>query len=268
MTDALRITGKTRILFMLGDPVAHIMGSALFNDHFRAQAIDAAVSPLHVAPGDLAQVVTTIRLLRNVAGFGVTIPHKIAVLPLLDEISQRARHVGAVNFVRREPDGRLTGDNVDGIGFVSGLKRCGVTVAGARILQAGAGGAGRAVAFALAEAGAASLNIVNRSAAKAEALAAAVQAAYPACRVQAGAIPAAAADIVVNTTSAGMKPDDPIPLDLAGLQAPTVVAEVIMSPEITALLAEGQAQGCTIVRGREMLLDQIASVCRFMALHP
>jgi shikimate dehydrogenase len=266
VTDALRITGKTKIMFMLGDPVAHIVGSALFNDHFRTHGIDAAVSPLHVAPGDLAQVVGTIRLLRNVAGFGVTIPHKIAVLPLLDHRSVRAEHVGAVNFVRREADGRLTGDNVDGIGFVSGLLRNGVTVAGARVLQAGAGGAGRAVAFALAEAGAASLNIVNRSADKAASLAAAVQAAYPDCRCQAGAISAADADIVVNTTSVGMKPGDPLPLDLAGLKPPTTVAEVIMTPEITPILARAVEQRCAIVRGREMLLDQIVSVCRFMAL--
>jgi shikimate dehydrogenase len=266
MTDTLRITGKTRILFMLGDPVAHILGSALFNDHFRAQGIDAAVSPLHVAPGDLARVVDTIKCLRNVAGFGVTIPHKIAVLPLLDRCSDRARHVGAVNFVRREADGSLTGDNLDGVGFVSGLKRCGVAVAGAHILQAGAGGAGRAVAFALAESGAASLHLVNRSAAKAQDLAAAVQAAYPACRVSVGAIPVAEADIVVNTTSLGLRPEDPLPLDLDGLRPPTIVAEVIMVPETTTLLARAVEQRCAVVRGREMLLDQIASVCRFMAL--
>lgn len=266
MTDSLRITGKSRILFMLGDPVAHILGSALFNEHFRAHGIDAAVSPLHVAPADLAQVVAAIRCLRNVAGFGVTIPHKIAVLPLLDRRSLRAEQVGAVNFVRREADGSLTGDNLDGVGFVSGLRRCGGTVEGARVLQAGAGGAGRAVAFALAEAGAASLNIVNRSAAKAEELAAAVQAAYPACRVAGGATPVAEADIVVNTTSLGLKPEDPLPLDLAGLAPPTVVAEVIMVPETTPLLARAIERGCVVVRGREMLLDQIASVCRFMAL--
>lgn len=266
MTDTLRITGKSRILFMLGDPVAHILGSALFNDHFRAQGIDAAVSPLHIAPRDLAQVVAAIRCLRNVAGFGVTIPHKIAVLPLLDRRTARAEHVGAVNFVRREADGSLTGDNLDGVGFVSGLRRNGVAVAGARVLQAGAGGAGRAIAFALAEAGVASLNLVNRSVAKAEELAAAVQDAFPATRVQAGAIPTADADIVVNTTSLGLKPEDPLPLDLAGLAPPTTVAEVIMVPETTPLLARAVEQGCAVVRGREMLLDQIASVCRFMSL--
>lgn len=262
----MRITGKTRIMFILGDPVEHIVGTAMLNDYFAAEGLDVAVSPLHVAPDDLPAVVATLRKLRNVAGFGVTIPHKIAVIPLLDATTETARHVGAVNFVRRSADGTLTGDNVDGRGFVAGLAANGVTVAGRRVLQIGAGGAGRAIAFALAEAGAAELAIVNRSAEKGAALARAVAAAVPGCAASGRLPPLGEVDLVVNTTSLGMKAVDPLPLDLAGLVAATTVAEVVMTPEKTPLLVEAEARGCPIVGGREMMKHQIALARAFVGL--
>ncbi|WP_412180087.1 shikimate dehydrogenase family protein, partial [Variovorax paradoxus] len=153
MTE-MRITGRTGIMLMLADPVAHVVGSLRLNDRFAAEGLDIAVSPLHVAPADLATVIDALRRMRNVLGFGVTIPHKIAVLPLLDATTPRAARIGAVNFVRRDAEGRLTGDNLDGRGFVDGLAGQGITLQGRRVLQLGAGGAGRAVAFGIAEAGA------------------------------------------------------------------------------------------------------------------
>jgi hypothetical protein len=132
MTDSLvpkQITGKTKIMFILGDPVAHIRGTALFNEHFLRSGLDAASSPLQVAPADLGTIVGAIRKMRNVAGFGVTLPHKIEVLRHLDATTERAAQVGAVNFVRRSADGQLTGDNVDGIGFAAGLARNGIAPA-------------------------------------------------------------------------------------------------------------------------------------------
>jgi shikimate dehydrogenase len=260
------ISGKTRILFILGDPVAHIIGSTLLNEHFAGRGIDAAVSPLHVAPDDLPQVLATLRLLRNVAGFGVTIPHKIAVLDLLDSIGERGRQVGAVNFVRRNPDGSLHGDNVDGLGFVGGLIAAGVEIRGARVLQAGAGGAGRAIAFAMAEAGAAELTIVNRSADKARELAAAVGRAYPACRTAVGEPDAIACDIAINTTSLGMKQGDALPLDASRLAPSAIAAEVVMTPEVTPFLAAAAARGCRTVPGKAMLLAQLRAASDLVGL--
>lgn len=261
-----RITGKSRILFILGDPVAHIVGSALLNEHFVACGIDAAVSPLHVAPEDLATTIATLRRLRNVAGFGVTIPHKIRVIDLLDEIGTRGRQVGAVNFVRRRADGTLFGDNVDGLGFVGGLAKAGVELRGKCVLQVGAGGAGRAIAFALAEAGVAHLRVANRSQARAVDLAAAVAAAYPACRTEAGPADPAGFDIAVNTTSLGMKPGDADPMDLAGLTPSCVAAEVVMTPEMTPFLMAASARGCRIVGGKEMLLAQMQAASDLVGL--
>ena len=262
----LRITGKTKILFILGDPVAHIRGTAFFNAHFAENGFDAAASPLHVLPADLGSIIATIRKLRNVAGFGVTIPHKIEVLRHLDGMTERAAQVGAVNFVRRAADGGLTGDNVDGIGFTAGLARNGIAVEGKRVLQAGAGGAGRAIAFALAEAGAAEITLANRTLEKAQHLADAVEAAYPRCRCIAGAAEIEGADLVVNTTSVGLHEDDPVPVDIAGLPAAAAVADIIMSPEMTPLLREAEQRGHRIMRGREMLIDQLRLATAFLGI--
>ena len=260
------VTGKTRILFILGDPVAHIIGSALLNEHFAGRGIDASVSPLHVAPQDLPALIGTLRALRNVAGFGVTIPHKIAVIDLLDSVGKRGRLVGAVNFVRRNADGTLHGDNVDGLGFVDGLLQAGATLRGARILQAGAGGAGRAIAFALAEAGAATLTIANRSPDKARALAIAVARAHPGCRVEAGDGDPAACDIAVNATSLGMRESDPLPLAADRLSPAAVAAEVVMTPPVTPFLAAAAARGCRTVPGRAMLLAQLQAASDLVGL--
>lgn len=260
------VTGRTRILFILGDPVAHIIGSSLLNEHFASRGIDAAVSPLHVAPHDLPTLIGTIRTLRNVAGFGVTIPHKIAVIGLLDSIGKRGRLVGAVNFVRRNADGTLHGDNVDGLGFVGGLLEADVSIRGARVLQAGAGGAGRAIAFAMAEAGAAELIISNRSPDKARELAQAVAEAYPTCRTQAGDGDPSTCDIAINTTSLGMKTGDALPLPADHLRPDAIAAEVVMTPEVTPFLAAAAAQGCRTVAGKAMLLAQLHAASDLVGL--
>lgn len=252
----MKITGRTGILLMFADPVAHVVGSHRLNERFDAEGHDIAVSPLHVSPADLPLVIGAIRRMQNVRGFGVTIPHKIDVLPLLDATTSRAARVGAVNFVRRDSDGRLTGDNLDGTGFVDGLAHSGIALRGRRVLQVGAGGAGRAVAFAIAEAGAAELVIHNRTQDRAESLAADVAAAHPACKTVAGGSDPRGFDLVVNTTSMGMHAGDSLPLPVEHLAAATDVAEIIMTPEITPLLAAAQARGCRFSLGKSMLDEQ------------
>ncbi|MEM8856333.1 MAG: shikimate dehydrogenase, partial [Pseudomonadota bacterium] len=175
-----------------------------------------------------------------------------------------ATAIGAVNTVHRAPDGTLTGDNVDGVGFVNGLKAAGLAPKGMRVAQVGAGGAGRAIAFALAEAGARSIAIFNRTAEKAQSLAAAVQRAHPSCAAIAGTD--LAADLVVNTTTLGMKENDPLPADPSDYGADTAFADVIMSPAETAILAAARALGRRTVLGREMLFGQMTAACAIWQL--
>ncbi|WP_193613276.1 shikimate dehydrogenase [Nocardioides lijunqiniae] len=260
----MRITGLTDVMFILCDPVDHVRGSDLLNRRFAAAGDDVAVSPLHVSPDDLAAVVGTVRRMRNVAGFGVTIPHKVAVVGLLDDLTDRARLVGAVNFVRRDADGRLTGDNVDGGGFLAGLVADGVTVEDASVLLVGAGGAGRALAFALAGAGARRLAIHNRSRDTAERLAEAVVAAHPACRVVVSDADPAQADLLVNATSLGLRPDDPLPADVSRMSPGSAVAEIVIQPRMTPLLEAAVARGLRVSYGQSMLDGQFGLVRSFV----
>ncbi|BAR60787.1 shikimate dehydrogenase [Bradyrhizobium diazoefficiens] len=261
----MEITGKTKIMFVLAHPVDHVRASAVLNTYFQSIDDDVAVSPLHVLPADLGAVLASVRLMRNVVGFGVTIPHKTGVIEHLDETTPTAALIGAVNFVKRTADGRLIGDNLDARGFVASLAQHQIAVRGRKVLQVGAGGAGRATAFGLAEAGARELTIMNRDGAKAHALAEAVSRRYPETKVNAGRAEARAFDLIVNTTSLGMKTDDPLPLDIEGVGPATAVSDIIVTPEVTRLLEQAAAQGARTIGGKPMLDAQMALVARSIA---
>jgi len=266
----MRITGKTKIMFILADAVDHIVGSDVLNRAFETEGYDIAVSPLSVAPADLEQTVAAIRRFANVIGFGVTIPHKIEILRHVDALTEAAQAIGAVNFVRQDADGRLVGHNVDGEGFVAGLINHGVAIKGAKVVQIGAGGVGRAIAYALAQAGAASIALVNRDVAKADDLAATVRANSPDTMISVHAsqddVPDGAYDLIINATSLGMHAGDPFPLSRDFISSGTTVAEVIMKPAITPLLEEAGRLGARAIPGLSMMQPQPHLVARFLEL--
>ena len=173
------ITGATRVYLHLAHPSAHARTPQVMNAEFARRGVDAVAVSADVAPGDLGGFARGLRGWRNLAGLSVTMPHKEALAAHVDELAGQAALIGAVNVVRREADGRLVAANTDGPGFIVGLREAGHELAGRRVLLAGAGGAGRAVAFAVAEAGAASLTVANRTAARADRLARDIAAAIP-----------------------------------------------------------------------------------------
>lgn len=246
------ITGKTKLYGIVGHPIEHVRVPATFNERFLRQSIDAVSLPIHVLPERLGAAIGGLRALENLVGFVVTAPHKKAMVAMCDEVLGEARLVGAVNTVRREPDGRLVGELFDGVGFVKGLTDLGQSPAGKRVFMMGAGGAGNAVGFALARAGASALTIRNRTPERAEDLARRIGAAYPACKVQAGSGDPAEHDIAINATSCGLKADDPLPFQVDHLKG-TLVAEVIMKPQRTALLTRAAERGLPTHEGRYML---------------
>lgn len=257
------ITGRTRIFGIVADPIHHVKTPEVFNDLLQKHGVDGVLVPMHVAPAGLADLLRGLRGLQNFGGFIVTVPHKPSVVDLCDELTPDAAHIGAVNCVRREPDGRLVGAMLDGIGFVEGLRGAGIDPAGMRAYVAGAGGAASAVAFALAGAGVASLTIGNRTEAKARELRDRIAAVYPGLAISTDAGQVAGQDLVMNATSLGMKEGDALPLDTAQLHAGQIVAEAIMQPPVTALLSAARAAGCRIHPGLPMLENQI----RLMAEH-
>ena len=139
---------------ILADPVHHVKTPQRINQAMAERGIDALMLPLHVAPQGLQAVVLQgLRQLQNLNGFAVTVPHKTSMVGLCDELTPEAVRMGAVNVVRRTSQGRLIGGNLDGEGFLQGLRNNGIEPSGSRAFLAGAGGAARAIAFALAKAG-------------------------------------------------------------------------------------------------------------------
>jgi len=260
------ITGKTRVLGILADPVAHVKAPPRINGIAQARGRDAVMVPFHVAPNDLPALVSALRLMKSFDGAIVTVPHKGPMAALCDRISDEARAVGAVNIIRREDDGSLVGDVLDGRGFVAGLASAGIGLIGKRVYLVGAGGAASAIAFALAQAGIAALTLANRSRDKAVALRERLADSYPGLGIAIGGDDPSGHDLVVNGTSLGMQHGDPLPLDASRLTSAMVVAEVVMEPALTPLLALARERGCTLHFGKPMLDHQLELMADFMKL--
>jgi shikimate dehydrogenase len=259
----MTITGSTRVFFILGDPVAQVRAPEVYNRLFAEHGIDAVLVPLKLPAAALPGFLAHGMAAENIGGFWATIPHKAALAALLIPSDPVAQIAGAVNAVRRLPDGRLEAALFDGIGFVKGLDHFGIDVKGRRVLVVGAGGGGHAVAAAIAQRGPSQLAIYNRTADRAAAL---VDRLAPlvggVARVAASNDPAGF-DLVVNCTSQGLKPDDPLPFDPARVDAGAAVVDIIMTRIPTPLLAQCRARGLKAEAGFEMLVQQVPEYLRF-----
>jgi shikimate dehydrogenase len=264
------ITGASRVYLHLAHPSAHARTPQVMNAEFARRGVDAVAVCADVAPADLGGFARGLRGWRNLAGLSVTMPHKESLATHVDELIGAAAPVGAVNVVRRESDGRLVAANTDGQGFVIGLRETGHELAGRRVLLTGAGGAGRAVAFAVAGAGAAGLTIANRTATRAERLARDIAASHPAVTVAvavaAGPPDPAGHDVVINATSLGMRPGDWLPVAVSRLAPGTLVCDIVTRPERTRLLDEAAARRCVPHPGLPMLASQVDLILDFLGL--
>lgn len=249
MTETLN--GATRVFFIVGDPIAQVKSPSGVTRSLQSRGHDAIVVPAHVAPADLDAWVAGVSRARNVDGLIVTVPHKFACFALCADASERARFLGAVNTMRRDPDGRWYGDMFDGLAFVQALHRQGMQPRGARALLAGAGGAGSAIAQALVLDGVAELAIHDADAARREALVARL-AALGHCPVRGAGPDPGGFDLVVNATPAGMRAGDPLPIDATRLQAGQFAGCVITVPAVSPFIAAARARGCRTATGTDM----------------
>lgn len=261
MVPAHRISGTTQLYGQVGDPLAIVKSPELLNTLFVETGVDAVCIPFEVASSDLPGFVTGLRGLKNLRGLLVTMPHKQRMLDLVDELDVTAQLVGALNVIRCQPDGRWVGGMFDGVGCVLGMEWDGYHPANKNILLVGAGGAGRAIAFALASAGARQIVISDIEVARAEVLAASVMAASG-CPTASGPADPRGFDIVINATALGMKPDDPMPVDPNLLEPSAIVIDIISSP--TALVRAAQARGCPTQDGRALHEGQAVHSLRFL----
>ena len=256
------ISGTTRLLGFLGDPVIHARSPQNFNPRLAASGHDAVLVPLHVPADRFEAAIPGLLALANLDGLVVTMPYKERLIPWLDSISERARDVGAVNAARRLPDGRWVGDIFDGIGLVGAVGSLGLSPAGMRAGLVGAGGAGAAIAFALAEAGVSALSIVDQNEARASQLCARI-AAKGRLAPKAGRIAVGDLDLLVHATPVGMMPEDGIAIDIAGLSARTAVVDIVTKPS-TPLLRAATEAGCRVAGGGAMVAAQTAAIARFL----
>jgi shikimate dehydrogenase len=256
------ITSQTRLLGLIGDPVAHSLSPAMHNAALAELGLDYAYLAFRVAREDLAAAVASVRAL-GLPGLNVTIPHKVAVMPLLDEIDSLAADIGAVNTIVNR-DGRLKGYNTDAGGFLQALQEAGATARGKRVALLGAGGAARAVAFAVADM-AAELTILNRACELDWAQDLARHLNETASREVKALVMDEAnltsvideADILINATSVGMSPHiDATPVPQSLLRPGLTVFDIVYNPPETRLLREAAAAGCRTIGGLAMLVAQ------------
>lgn len=260
------IDGNTLIFATPGNPVAQVRLPQVMEVVFRELKINAVWVPMHVDHEGLKSVVQALRTMKNFRGITVAIPHKPAIGALLDRLSVRAQTAGAVNLVRVDPDGKLSGDIVDGAGFVRGLELCGHSVKGASVWLVGVGGGGSAIAAALAEAGVGKLYLRDADPARAEAMIERLKRHYPAISTKIAEVPPKEIDYAVNATPAGLKPGDPLPFDPARLPTTTIVCDIIMKPRETRLLQAAQACGMRVQHGQHMMDAQVPMYLEFLGI--
>ena len=250
------INGNTELIAHIGYPTHAFKAPMIYNPYFDHIGVNARVMPMGCRSEDYPPFLRAVFTLTNIRGALITMPHKVATVALLDRVTPTVNVAGACNAVRRAPDGALEGDLFDGEGFVRGVSRKGLQLAGARALVVGAGGVGCAIAASLAAAGVGAIALHDRQRDAVDGLAARLRVHYPAIEVCAGSNDPAGFDLVVNATPMGMNP-------VSRLAPSTFVGEVVMRTEMTAFLQAAQARGCPIQVGSDMLFEQIPAYLEF-----
>lgn len=258
-------TVTTKMVILLGNPLGHSLSPAMHNHVFEKLGMDYCYIPVEVNEENLEKVFFGLTRM-NVAGFNVTIPHKIRIMQYLDELDPLAATIGAVNTICVK-DGKTKGYNTDGEGFIRSLKEeTQISPEGKRFFLVGCGGAARAIAMTLALQGADKIVICNRTLDKAQALAFEINEKIRDCAEVAGQTAASQADllsscdVLINSTNLGMHPkEDVMPIDESLLMPHLIVADIVYNPLTTRLLKSAKAKGCAIVPGPGMLIYQGAA---------
>lgn len=260
-------------LAIIGYPIGHSMSPTLYGAAFPVLGVDATYEAWAVEPEKVGEAIERYRA-DDVLGGNVTVPHKQAVMPLLDEVDEIARKIGAVNCISKDEKGRLIGHNTDMYGYVRSLREAGCNPAGMKVLILGAGGAARSVGFGLAEAGAAMIGVSARNQERAESFAADLRLGAS-IRTWVGTMgwqdesfveACQAADLIVNTTPVGMKGTPSVgesPLAAELIREGVWLSDLVYNPLETELLKLAVKAGARPIGGLDMLVYQAAESLRF-----
>ena len=263
MTHETKMTGATRLYPIIGDPIAQVRSPETVTAGFAARGVNAFCIPVQVPVDRFDAIVPALLALGNLDGVLVTVPFKARIVAFVDRLGRAAKTIGAVNAVRREADGSWTGDMFDGMGFVRGAERKGERIRGRRAALFGAGGAGSAIAYALADAGVQSIDVFDVDGPRAKSLVEKLGPAFPGCVLAAPEGMRSGIDMVVNASPVGMRPDDGLPADLGLLDAGTLVGDVVIRPTPTALIRHAIRCGCSVVDGSDMHGGQVDALIAF-----
>ena len=258
----MNITSKTKTLGIFGYPISHTLSPAMHNAVIKALGLDMVYLPFEVKPSNLKEAINGIKSL-GIIGVNITIPHKESVIRFLDDISEEARLVGAVNTIVNK-DRKLVGYNTDGSGYMASLKEeLGFNPKSKRIIIIGAGGAARGILAALATQKPKSITVANRTLSRAVSLIKAFKGKFRDTRFEAINLDDNmlkmsfnSVDLLINTTSVGMKQSKALKIPLETLPKIAIVSDIIYNPLETLLLKKAKKFGLTTHGGLGMLVHQ------------
>jgi shikimate dehydrogenase len=257
------ISGHTQLIAHLGYPTESFTAPMIYNPWFASRGIDAIVVPMGVRAEDYTAFLWPLFRLTNICGALVTMPHKLTTAAMLDEVSTAVEIAGSCNAILKRPDGSLTGDMFDGVGFAHAAKAKGFAFADADCLIVGAGGVGSAIAAAIAPECPRSIALYDIRDGVAAGLAARLSRHYPGLDVRLGDNDPAGFDLVVNATPLGMTAGDALPLDPERLNPGALVGDVVLGAGVTPLLQAAARHGCQTLVGTDMLFEQIPAYLEF-----
>jgi shikimate dehydrogenase len=224
---------------------------------FQRRGIDALLVPLHVPAAGFEHTMAALMRLVNFGGFVITVPFKVRALGLADRLGLQAQVMGGINVLVRRSDGRWSADMLDGMGCVAAFKQRGIPIEGRSLMILGLGGAGSAIACAVAAERPRLMRLHDLSAERCRFTSQCIARISPTTMVETGPPRLDEIDVLINATPVGMLADTRLPLEVSSLPAQLVVFDAIVMPEQTPLLGLAEQCGCTVVRGREMMLGQI-----------
>jgi shikimate dehydrogenase len=258
----MELTGATRLVFILAHPIGHVGAPRVYNPAFAAAGLNWFQVPMGVAPDDLAPMLEQLARVTNLQGVNLTIPHKAAGHALCRWLTREARSTGMVNTLRLEADGCWAGTNSDGIGFVGAARQHELLDVERPVFIAGAGGAGTAIAFALAQEGVREIHLTDSDPARVKALQFALRAAFPGLAVDSDHTALKRVGLAVNATPMGLHAHDALPFDPALLPKGGALFDIIAARD-TELMAAAKARGLRVLGGRPMIDHQLAHQIAF-----
>ena len=258
---SVTIDGATRLHIIVGDPIAQVKSPAGMTASFARRGVNAVMVPVQVSPADLADVVEASSRIGNLDSIVVTIPHKFACYKFCSSTTDRAAFLGAVNIMRRSPEG-WHGDMTDGQGMTEAIRAKGGKFQDMRVLLVGAGGAGSAIALAVVEAGARELAIYDTDSQRRDGLISRLK--KRGANVSVGSENPSGFNVIINASPAGMKAGDRTPVDVTKLKPEMFAACVITSPAASPFIEAARSAGCRTSVGGDMFAAQVEFIVDFL----